>query len=547
MRRFPRARLLSGSARKPYARWNFLPRVDITSPREGQAPPPPLPSPQYLDIHGRCTLEYVDIPPVKEAQQGHAAPVTIVLVHGAPGSYNDFRHLIPKLNHPNIRIIGIDLPGYAGSKVSEEHYLDSISALPSAELALEAVKKLCEGSDNVFLVGHSFGAHAVINMAAFHATRKHKEEVKLRGTTDFSVIREQVNTLQELKMPTLVAWSQNDEFMEEEIPVELARLCHPGPLSTCCRFLWAAWNTLGVNAIQSSLLFQVFYLNGRLWLREIRPYAAKTATIVLVHGAPGSYRDFRYLIPLLAQQPGLRIIGINLPGCGDSVVEKARYVETVNALRTSEVVLEGVRQLCGTKEEQEDVFLVGHSFGAHTVMNMAALNATETQNVAIRGMALLTPAGCVPHKSLKLGPIALMVKMLKSENTWAVSAATYITKFVYTKLLRFPSNSPAELFVSAVIRTGTTDFDLIRDHAKLLGSLQTPTLVAWAKNDEHIQPEIPEELSKLCPDGPHLEFSGGGHNLQKTRADEISTAIVKWVQEVVAKDKLEVEPVSTAA
>ncbi|KAG2784042.1 hypothetical protein PC129_g17292 [Phytophthora cactorum] len=280
---------------------------------------------------------------------------------------------------------------------------------------------------------------------------------------------------------------------------------------------------------------------------EVRPYAAKTATIVLVHGAPGSYRDFRYLIPLLAQQPGLRIIGINLPGCGDSVVEKARYVETVNALRTSEVVLEGVRQLCGTKEEQEDVFLVGHSFGAHTVMNMAALNATETQNVAIRGMALLTPAGCVPHKSLKLGPIALMVKMLKSENTWAVSAATYITKFVYTKLLRFPSNSPAELFVSAVIRTGTTDFDLIRDHAKLLGSLQTPTLVAWAKNDEHIQPEIPEELSKLCPDGPHLEFSGGGHNLQKTRADEISTAIVKWVQEVVAKDKLEVEPVSTAA
>ncbi|KAG3099099.1 hypothetical protein PI124_g7061 [Phytophthora idaei] len=229
---------------------------------------------------------------------------------------------------------------------------------------------------------------------------------------------------------------------------------------------------------------------------EVRPYAAKTATIVLVHGAPGSYRDFRYLIPLLAQQPGLRIIGINLPGCGDSVVEKARYVETVNALRTSEVVLEGVRQLCGTKEEQEDVFLVGHSFGAHT---------------------------------------------------WAVSAATYITKFVYTKLLRFPSNSPAELFVSAVIRTGTTDFDLIRDHAKLLGSLQTPTLVAWAKNDEHIQPEIPEELSKLCPDGPHLEFSGGGHNLQKTRADEISTAIVKWVQEVVAKDKLEVEPVSTAA
>ncbi|KAF4038644.1 Alpha/beta hydrolase [Phytophthora infestans] len=280
---------------------------------------------------------------------------------------------------------------------------------------------------------------------------------------------------------------------------------------------------------------------------EIRPYAAKIATVILVHGAPGSYRDFRYLIPLLAEHPGLRIIGINLPGCGDSVVEKARYIETVDALRTSEVVLDGVRQLCGTKEDHDDVFLVGHSFGAHAVLNMAALNAAETQSVAIRGMALLAPAGCVPHKSLKLGATALMVKMFKSENSWAVSAATYITKFVYTKLLRFPSNSPSELFVSAVIRTGTTDFDLIRDQAKLLGSFRTPTLIAWAKNDEHIQPEIPQELATLCPDGPHLEFSGGGHNLQKTRADEISKAIIKWVNEVVAKDKLDEELVSTAA
>ncbi|ETO69397.1 hypothetical protein F444_14011 [Phytophthora nicotianae P1976] len=279
---------------------------------------------------------------------------------------------------------------------------------------------------------------------------------------------------------------------------------------------------------------------------DVRPAVAKIATIVLVHGAPGTYRDFRYLIPLLAKHPSLRIIGINLPGCGGSVVEKARYVETVNALRTSELVLDGVRQLCDSKDEHGDVFLVGHSFGAHTVMNMAAFNATETQSVAIRGMALLAPAGCEPHKSLKLGAIALMVKMLKSENSWAVSAATYITKFVYTKLLRFPSNSPAELFVSAVIRTGTTDFDLIRDQAKLLGSLQTPTLVAWAKNDEHIQPEIPQELSKLCPDGPHLEFPGGGHNVQKTRAEEISSAITKWIEEVVATDKLE-EPVSSAA
>jgi len=252
MLRVPRTRLLS-SARKSYSRWDFLSRVEVTPPREARSPPPPLPSPKYLDVRGRCTLEYVDIPPLEEAFRGHEAPVTIVLVHSAPGSYNDFRHLIPVLDrHPHVRIIGLNLPGYAGSDVAQEHYLESISALPTAALTLEAVQKLCvgqEGSDKVFLVGHSFGAHTVINMAALQATETHQEApFKLlgfprdaplghyvaglvrAGTTDFRVVREQVEMLRGLKFPALVAWSQNDEFMEEEeIPVELAGLCHAGP------------------------------------------------------------------------------------------------------------------------------------------------------------------------------------------------------------------------------------------------------------------------------------------------------------------------------
>jgi pimeloyl-ACP methyl ester carboxylesterase len=259
------------------------------------------------------------------------------------------------------------------------------------------------------------------------------------------------------------------------------------------------------------------------------------ATLVLVHGAPGNYRDFRYLIPRLAQHPGLRIIGINLPGYGGSTVEKAHYLETVSALRTAEVALDGVRKLCGAKD---DIFLVGHSFGANTIVNVAALDLTTNDKaLAIRGLALVAPAGCSPHKSLSLGVISLTVKMLLSGNACAVSAATHFTKFVYTKLLRLPSGSPADPFVSAVIRASTTDFVLIRDQATLLGSRQKRTLIAWAQDDEHIQREIPEELAGLCGDGPRLEFTGGGHNLQKTRADEISASMMTWITDVLATDK----------
>ncbi|ETN05447.1 hypothetical protein PPTG_23511 [Phytophthora nicotianae INRA-310] len=328
MLRVPHARLLS--IVKNYKRWRFLPRVDAT-PREARDPPPPLPSPKYLDVHGRCTVEYIDIPPFKEALRGHEAPVTIVLVHGAPGSYNDFRHLIPKLNHPHWRILGINLPGYAGSKVSGEHYLDSVSALPTAELVLEVVNKLCgghEGSDNVFLVGHSFGAHTVINVAA---QEKHKK-------------------------------------------------------------------------------------------------------------------------------------------------------------------------------------------------------------FTVRGMALLAPAGCRPHKVLRPRESAMVVNMLQRDNPVISVLTSYFIKAIYTRLLKFPSDQPAGHYLAGLVRAGTTDFNVIRKQVDILRELKIPTLAAWSQNDVFMEEEIPVELARLCSPGPRLVFAKGGHNVQKTRAEQIGNALSKWIEEVVDEE-----------
>ncbi|KAG1686203.1 hypothetical protein DVH05_007085 [Phytophthora capsici] len=60
-----------------------------------------------------------------------------------------------------------------------------------------------------------------------------------------------------------------------------------------------------------------------------------------------------------------------------------------------------------------------------------------------------------------------------------------------------------------------------------------PTLVAWSKSDEYIQEEIPRELGELCYSGPRLAFTGGGHNIQKTRVDLIATAINEWIWDVL--------------
>ncbi|EEY69929.1 serine protease family S33, putative [Phytophthora infestans T30-4] len=325
MLRVLHARLLS--CVRSYSRWNVLPQVEMAS-REARAPPPPLPSPKYLEIRRRCTIEYVDIPPLNEAVGSHSEdPVTLVLVHGAPGSYSDFRHLIPKLNRPYMRILGLNLPGYAGSRVSEEHYLDSISALPTADLALEAVQKLCD-SGNVFLVGHSFGAHTVINMAALETHEK-----------------------------------------------------------------------------------------------------------------------FR-----------------------------------------------------------------------------------------VRGMALLAPAGCRPHKVLRPRESAMVVSLLRRDNAVLSTLTSHLIKAIYTRLLKFPSDHPPGHYIAGLVRAGTTDFNVIREQVDMLRKRKMPSLVAWSQNDEFMEEEIPVELARLCHPGPRLKFARGGHNVQKTRADQIADALSRWIEEVLDKE-----------
>ncbi|KAG3099104.1 hypothetical protein PI124_g7059 [Phytophthora idaei] len=124
--------------------------------------------------------------------------------------------------------------------------------------------------------------------------------------------------------------------------------------------------------------------------------------------------------------------------------------------------------------------------------------------------------------------------MLGSGNAFLASLASRAVKAIYTKLLRFPADWPADPFVAAVVRAGTTDFKLAREQVALLKHLRMPTLVAWSKSDEYIQEAILTELGELCYPGPRLAFAGGGHNIQKTRVDPIATAINDWIAGVMA-------------
>ncbi|KAL3672786.1 hypothetical protein V7S43_002076 [Phytophthora oleae] len=240
----------------------------------------------------------------------------------------------------------------------------------------------------------------------------------------------------------------------------------------------------------------------------------------------------------------MMIIGINLPGYAGSNVVKEHYLESISALPTTELTLEAVTTLCEGDEASGNVFLVGHSFGAHTVINMAALDAVNKHNNAlnVRGMALLAPVGCRPHKVLRPRESAIVVNLLRRYNPFISAITPHFINAVYTKLLKFPSDLPPGHYIAGLMRAATTGFGVIGDQVKILRAAKLPSLVAWSQNDELMEEEISAELAQMCHFGPRLAFAGGGHNVQKTRAEQVADEMSKWVQEVLNGEEAEMQP-----
>ncbi|KAF1323077.1 Serine protease, partial [Globisporangium splendens] len=277
---------------------------------------------------------------------------------------------------------------------------------------------------------------------------------------------------------------------------------------------------------------------------DIKPVSASAAkdqvTMVLVHGAPGTYHDFRHIIPLLQQHRdsstfNMRIIGINLPGFGRSTVDEKAYLDQISAVPAARLTLQALQGLC---VPTENVFVMGHSFGAHAALNLTALNQElcdgdqQQHQVNFKGMVFLAPAGCRPHRVLRPKENAAVIRLLRSSNPLVASTLAQVIKLLYTRMLGFSRENPASHFVAGIVRAGTTDFQVVTDH--VLATRSTiPSFVAWSSSDEYMEDEIPVELAQMCHPGPRIAFTGGGHNIQKTRADFLADQVLAWIHHVL--------------
>lgn len=253
-----------------------------------------------------------------------------------------------------------------------------------------------------------------------------------------------------------------------------------------------------------------------------------TPTVVLIHGAPGTYKDFRYLMPLLSKNA--RVIGVNLPGFdGSDVLDSDNYYHHISTVPSVQSTLEGIAKIC---RADENVFVLGHSFGGHAAMHFAGLNA-EQQHVNLRGMFLLASAGFKPHRALVPSANEVMLQLLRSNVPMLERVGKAIVHFVYTKHLGFPDNGPKEYFAAGIVRCATADFALFREHLERT-STELPSFLAWAQDDAFMEETIFHDVSAACHPGPRFEFQQGGHNVQKTKADFLAVEMAKWMESVLA-------------
>ncbi|KAI9983580.1 hypothetical protein PInf_007645 [Phytophthora infestans] len=256
---------------------------------------------------------------------------------------------------------------------------------------------------------------------------------------------------------------------------------------------------------------------------DVKPedLSAATPTLVLIHGAPGTYRDFRHLISLLKER-GVRVVGVNLPGfAGSTILDTSNYYDHISAFPSVQLTYKAMQ---GVLKDSDNVF------GGHAAVHFTGINADE-QGINVKGLVLLAGAGHRPHQALSPRLNDFLWKMLRSGVPVVESTSKWLVRQLYIRSFKFPDSKLPDYFTAGIVRCATADFPLFAKHLEKNRSL--PSFLAWAKDDALIEEEIFMNVSAVCHPGPRLAFEKGGHNVQKTKATFLAEELTDWMNNVV--------------
>ena len=230
-------------------------------------------------------------------------------------------------------------------------------------------------------------------------------------------------------------------------------------------------------------------------------------TLVMVHGFPGRPQDFRWLNEHLQEQ--FRVIQIALPGMGYTPLEAC--AET-SLEKRAQFVISFLDHL-----KIEKCWLLGHSIGGALSIVIASKEPKR-----IDRLLLLASFGLRPHKAYRQLPPKFVFTMSQLPVLcWLIMP---IMRKGFTAR-GFAKGITDESIVHTLRCLYAIDFTAIRSY---ISNLRCPTMNIWAQNDPLIEAAVQVELSSQLPDGPRISFERGGHNPQRSHAEDISEKIIAW-------------------
>ena len=252
-------------------------------------------------------------------------------------------------------------------------------------------------------------------------------------------------------------------------------------------------------------------LNGTVGTLAFAQAGQEGPCLLLVHGCPGSRRDFRWWMHGLSQWA--RVVAVDMPGYG-----KARPTGFPPTTAGRSAYLSEVLDRLG----ESKAFVVSHSFGSTVAVDFA-----NRYPERVHGIALVAPAGLRMHRGLRrFRGRSLFYRLAKLPvigDRALLRLKTAMTLAGFSKYLE----------TDEILRMlELLEHFRFEDYAAQVLDVEAPAWVAFATDDPFIEYSIVEELVASLGKPRFHVLGEGGHNIQKTMAVELDQALRDWIFEV---------------